>query len=139
MLLVSFTAMLSAREFQLWSYQDLLDKSDLVVIATPTTSGDTKEQINLPTVGPVIGRETVFRISAVLKGDRTLKNLVFHHYREVDTGPKKNSPALVAFDPTQKSEYLLFLVREADGRYAPTTGQSDPGNFDVHAIGRNYE
>jgi hypothetical protein len=38
---------------------------------------------------------------------------------------------LVFFDPadiSKRSSYLLFLVRERDGRYAPTGGQTDPGH-----------
>jgi hypothetical protein len=41
-----------------------------------------------------------------------------------------NGPSLVSFDPSdmkQRSSYLLFLIREPDGRFAPTGGQTDPG------------
>src|SRR2546428_839170 len=86
-LLVS-TGIVAARAVRIWSYQELLDKSDLVVIATPTGTNDTKEHIELPGfVGQrVIGVETRFTVSAVLKGDKALKDLVFHHYRTPD-GP----------------------------------------------------
>src|SRR5437868_2376726 len=46
-LLVSID-MVSARAVRIWSYQELLDKSDLVVIATPTAISDTEEHIDLP-------------------------------------------------------------------------------------------
>lgn len=125
-----------------WSYQELLDKSDLVVIAAPTVSADTKEQIDLPgyTAMRAIGVETQFKVSAVLKGDKALKNLVLHHYR----APKPdvsylNGPNLVSFDTSKKRSFLIFLVREADGRYAPTSGQTDPAHFAVHAIEGNLE
>ena len=37
---------------------------------------------------------------------------------------------LVSFDPADKNRsgsFLMFLVRESDGRYAPAAGQTDPG------------
>jgi len=38
-----------------------------------------------------------------------------------------NGPGLVSFDagPVPKS-YLMFLVRESDGRFAPVAQQTDP-------------
>jgi hypothetical protein len=30
-------------------------------------------------------------------------------------------------DPSKRNSCLLFLVREPDGRFAPTGGQTDPG------------
>ena len=138
------TAIVSARLMGSWSYQQLLDKSDLVVIATPTATSDTKEQMNLPgyLAMRAIGVETKFRVSTVLKGDKALKDFVLHHYR----APKPdeiydNGPHLLSFDPSKKRSFLVFLVRESDGRYAPTSGQTDPAYFAVHALegDRNLE
>ncbi|MBI3985944.1 MAG: hypothetical protein HY343_03440 [Lentisphaerae bacterium] len=129
-----------ARMIRLWSYQELLDKSDLVVIATPTATNDTQEHIDLPGFHgqPVIGVETKFRVSAILKGDKTLKDFVLHHYR-ADNKTVDNGPNLISFDPEKKQQFLLFLVREADGRYAPAFGQMDPGLYGINAIGRFTE
>lgn len=86
-----------------------------------------------------IGVETVFVVSAVLKGDASLKRFTLHHYREGRSGDESNGkvlveelngPNLVQFDPSdvsKRSSYLLFLVRERDGRFAPIGGQTDPG------------
>ena len=41
------SGVLSARLMRSWSNQELLDKSDLVVIATPTANAITQEQIKL--------------------------------------------------------------------------------------------
>lgn len=142
---ILFSAMpkpLQARETIVLSYQEMLEKSDLVVIATPKTkTTDTKEQAFLSGIWlqdkdgkrskiESIGVQTVFAVSVVLKGDQTTKQFVLHHYREAQIRPALDEAFLVSFDPSdlaQRSSYLLFLVREPDGRFAPTGGQTDPG------------
>ena len=132
-----------AREMVVLSYQVMLEKSDLVVIATPKSkTTDTKEQAFLPGIWlqdkggkqskiKSIGLETVFAVSAVLKGEATVKQFTLHHYREVQFSAALDDPYLVSFDPSdmsKRSSYLLFLVREPDGRFAPIGGQTDPGD-----------
>jgi hypothetical protein len=131
-----------ARLMAVLSYQEMLDRSDLVVIATPKAKTvDTREQSFLPNIWQQdkdgnktgvksIGVETVFVVDAVLKGDRVTRRFTLHHYREAQGGVSTNGPSLVFFDPSDTSQmnsYLLFLVREPDGRFAPTGGQTDPG------------
>ena len=132
-----------ARAMMALSYQEMLEKSDLVVVATAKSkTDDTEEQAYLPNISSQdengnqsriesIGVETVFAVAAVLKGDKTTKEFTLHHYRLGRTGTVEvNGPLLVFFDPSDTSQmnsYLLFLVREPDGRYAPTGGQTDPG------------
>ncbi len=52
-------------------------------------------------------------------------------------------PVLVTFEPPTRDKdgtlvsakrFLLFLVREADGRFAPVSGQKDPGEISVQEI-----
>src|SRR5512144_2939596 len=125
-LLVS-TSFAPARAVRVWSHQELLDASDLAVIATPTASNDTKEQIALPGfVGQrVIGVETRFTVSGVLKGDKAIKDFGLHYYRPVPGAAiVANGPTFVHFTVSEKPSsprrtYILFLHREADGRYAP--------------------
>jgi len=131
-----------ARLMDVLNYQQLLEKSDLVVIATPKTKTvDTKEQAFFSNIMQQdesgkqskvksIGVETVFAVCAVLKGDKSTVLFTLHHYREAQSGPSMNGPILVFFDPSdmsKRSSYLLFLVREPDGRFAPTGGQTGPG------------
>jgi hypothetical protein len=132
-----------ARLMSVLRYQEMLDKSDLVVIATPKSrTTDTREQAYLPNISrqdengnkssiESIGVETVFAVAAVLKGEKTIRQLTLHHYREAQPDAvEMNGPLLVFFDPSdtsQKNSYLLFLVREPDGRFAPTGSQTDPG------------
>jgi ankyrin repeat protein len=90
---------------------------------------DTAERIVLPHISPdipVVGLSTEFEVSVVLKGDNGLKKLVVHHYRLANPDQRMgNAPVLAAFDPKESTRYLLFLQREADGRYAPFD-QVDP-------------
>jgi len=118
-----------------WSYQRLLEKSDLVVVASPVTVEDTQERLGLPGLESqrVIGVETKLQVAAVFKGDKEIKSIVLHHYR-ADGPSVPNGPNLVAFDPSKKRAFLIFLVREQDGRYAPASGQIDPAMFAVHAL-----
>lgn len=125
------------------SYQELLAKSDFVVVATPLTkTADTRERAFLPGIFRVdvsgkqseiesIGVETRFKVAAVLKGDPNLRQLVLHHYREASSPQAElDGPFLVSFDPSDpaiRRSYVLFLLLEADGRFAPTGGQTDPG------------
>ncbi len=130
------TALLAqARVMRSWTYQELYDKADLVVIANPTSVEDTAEQTVLPRIAPdinVVGRSSHFDISVVMKGDKGPKKLVLHHYWWAY--PAKlpmNGPTLAHFDPTENRRYLLFLRRESDGRYSPASGQTDHGMFSL--------
>src|SRR5690348_16734638 len=135
-LLLGSTHLASARLVRIWSYQELLDKADLVVLATPAATNDTPEHIDLPGFPGehVVGVETRFLVSAVLKGDSTQKQLVLHHYRTADGSDVPhvpNGPGFISFTPAEPPParprtYLLFLTREVDGRYAPVVGQADP-------------
>jgi len=124
-----------ARAIRPWSYQELLEKSDLAAIASVTTTNDTKEHIHLPGFDGqrVIGVETRFAVSAVLKGDKALKDFVLHHYRPapgamlVPNGPTFVSLAVSENPLAPRRTYVLFLHKETDGRYAPVVGQADPG------------
>jgi hypothetical protein len=84
-----------------------------------------------------VGVETPFKVLAVLKGSQRVENIVLHLYREPVTlgangmpAVSENGPSFVFFDlrsaPGRPETYLLFLVREADGRFAPAGGQVDP-------------
>lgn len=123
----------NARLMRAWTYQEMFDKADLVVIARPLATKDTTEKAGLPPFGPhveVIGLSTEFEARTVMKGDKAVTKFVLHHYRLAR--PKEvvtNGPHLVAFDPASPRAFLLFLVKESDGRYAPVTGQTDPGLF----------
>lgn len=146
-----------ARLVSVLSYKEMFAKSDLVVIADPVSkTTDAKEESLLPGVSRqdkhgressvrVVGVETAFAVSVVFKGDASLKRFTLHHYREAPYErdsrgrlvEELNGPDLVDFDPSDmstRSSYLLFLVRERDGRYAPVGGQTDPGMKAIRPI-----
>ncbi len=125
-----------ARPLRNWSYRELYDASDLVVIARPVSIRDTREQAILPGIQPdvkVNGVISQLAVQMVFKGDRGKTNIFLHHYRLADpTQPLANGPLLVAFDPTKNQDYLLFLKKEApDGPYAPVSGRTDPAMISV--------
>jgi hypothetical protein len=124
-----------ARPVPFRTYEQLTNESDLVVIASPISSRETTERVDLPYVSPrqpAIGVETTFEVATVLKGELRnapagKKTLVFHHLRlRKNDQPIPNGPGLVEFEPGSRKQYLMFLRREKDGRYEALTGQTDP-------------
>ena len=118
-------------------YAAQTDQATLVVIATPTAVNETSELVPLPDIVTVHkdgtktdimarGVETQFEILTVLKGEHTTKTIVLHHFKEAKPQVGMNDPMLVAFKPEYKKRYLMFLQKEADGRYVAVCGQTDP-------------
>jgi hypothetical protein len=125
LLILISTGVVDARAIRWWSDRELLDKSELVVIATPTFTRDTKDHAGIPGFEdqPVIGVETKFAVITVLKGPPAMKTVLLYHYR-ADQMAVPNAPSFLTFEP--KKRYRLYLLREANGRYAPVSGQIDP-------------
>jgi hypothetical protein len=149
LLIASIPQILNGRYVQPWSYEEMLEKADVVVVAEWVSTKDTEERAILPNIEPaiqVIGVDTEFEVTLVLKGARALKNLTLHHYKlefEEDTR-RAEVPQLVSIQGPDFREgihypgggrFLLFLKHEPDGRYAPITGQTDPAAFSVLQLG----
>jgi hypothetical protein len=124
----------SARFMHYMSYKQMQKRADLVVIATPLETKEAGERGTMPG-GPdwdVVGLSTEFDVSAVLKGNEKLAKCVLHHYRQKNPNVLlKDGPSFVSFNSERKSRYLLFLIKESDGRYAPVSGQLDPALYSV--------
>ena len=77
----------SARPVAFWSYDKLTEEADVIIIATPTSSRDTREKTTFPGQSsvPAVGVETSFEILSVLKGEKNLKKVVFHHQQKYAT------------------------------------------------------
>jgi hypothetical protein len=137
-----------ARLKQFWSYETLTDKATVVVIATPTKTEETSELAALPNIvtvrsdgtnEPVMGKgvETTFDVLTVLKGECNTNTFVLHHFKLARQEIVLNGPGLVSFDPRDKKRYLMFLQREADGRYVAVSGQTDPDDAIKEIVQRN--
>jgi hypothetical protein len=141
-----------ARFVPKWTYDQLLDKADLVVLAVPvrTEPADDKP----PTHSwprELVPQNTTLKVRWALKGKAEGEQIKVLHFKFGE--PKKGvdseragflsemtgSPRLVAFrtEPVtvkvgEKTrvlpapEYLLFLKRREDGRYEPVSGRTDP-------------
>lgn len=107
-LILATSLVAQARLIPHWFEQELLDKFDLVVIAIPTTNSDTTEHTDLPgfLAQHVIGVETGFAVSAVVKGEKEMKNFILHHYRadEARAGIVANGPSFISFKPEGKRD-----------------------------------
>lgn len=124
-----------ARITAAWTHQEMFNKSDLVVIAYGLSTKDTDEHTTLNDLEPrvsVIGVVSEFKTSLVLKGPRNVQKFFLHHYRFASEHDQlaANSPDLVRLSEGHLP-FLMFLIRERDGRYAPVGGQTDPASHSV--------
>src|SRR5437879_1924675 len=113
LLLLTTSLPVSARLFRRWSYQEMLDKSDIVVIARPiAATKNTKEDTVLQNMQGVrvIGVESDFEILAVLKGSKDEKKLTLHHYHLSKPEDPINGPNLFYLDSQRYHTFLLFLI-----------------------------
>jgi hypothetical protein len=122
-----FGSNIQARLIQNWSYDMLNANATLVVIATPATVSETTERTNLYSTVSVKGVETSFKVLTVLKGDRKTESFVLHHFALGESNQIIiDGPLLISFKPHSYKLYLMFLQKEADGRYVAVSGQSEP-------------
>ena len=137
--------------------QEVFNRSDLVVVASPLSSTNCGPATNTIMAGDeamspmwrtwwlaVIPVNTAFETSAVLKGSLETNRLIVFHY---SWNPNAKDCPIVIHDALhlvsftnhlaypdggsaivyfRSPSYLLFLKRQKDGRYMPTTGQIDP-------------
>ena len=138
LLTVAVALLAHGRPMRTWSFQELTDQADLVVIAKPISTTNTTEHWVLPNTSPgvrVVGVNTEFEVLVALKGHKSLKTLVLHHYRLAN--PEEHlfdGPNLVSVDPKQPNRFLLFLHKDPDGRYSPVSGQTDASSVSVYKL-----
>jgi len=136
LILAATTFEADARFIAARPFEEMEKTADTIVVAKPVSTKDTDEQTNLSSFKPpvpVVGLSSEFEVGLVLKGDSSLKKLVVHHYRRAGH-PEWNEFNLASFDPKDSTNYLLFLKREADGRYAPLD-QIDPASTSILKLG----
>ena len=125
--------MLFARIGESWTYQEMFEKADLVVIAYVLSTKDTDERTSILNDTNVIGVTTEFKTCLILKAAKKMATFGLHHFRypsENDRIDIADGPNLIQIGP-YNPVFLLFLVQEADGRFAPVTGQIDPASYSV--------
>lgn len=115
-----------------WTFQEMFDKSDLVLIATPGSSKNTDEKNVLLGDIKVVGVSTEFTPRLILKGPNEIHVIQLHYYRLENPNDEliADGPNLLDF-ARPAAAYLLFLVREKTGTYAPVEGQTDPADASV--------
>lgn len=151
-----------ARIVQDWTYEELVQRSDLVVLAsveshTPVDFDFSKEEpwaSWLQTKGfgktlrDVLRAEvTTLTVEAVLKGEHNKPKVEVFHYsftelpKEMEVAPYLLKQGLAPKpDRGQDSnKYLVFLKRRSDGRYLPVTGQVDSAFSVRHLQNRAWD
>jgi hypothetical protein len=125
-IVVGFASYSECREFRVWTYKELQETADLVVISHPSNVRLLNEKFDLPNIFTqsssgkktpyhALGVETEFDVLATLKGaDR--KNLVLHHYRSNVGNIEINGPLLMKLDPQACEKFLMFLKKRDDGQ-----------------------
>lgn len=109
-------------------FEALARNSNVIAIARVVASEGFDEETTLPGIAPqipVVGIETKFLVTVPLRGELTNNLITLHHYRKRNAKSYGNGPMLASFKADKFTHYLLFLKREADGRYAPAAGQTD--------------
>jgi hypothetical protein len=136
-----------ARPVRQFTYADLVAESDVVVIATAlSTDADKDREFDEEMRGDEEEVECVitsFRVNGIINGNVKGERLSVVHYRfKPEQRPIVNAPQLVRFENEGQvngedkrtgkplrappPEYLLFLKATKDGKFVPTTGQTDP-------------
>lgn len=125
----------SARQVRIWSFSELWDEANLIVIGTPKSTADTKDR-EYPNAKPTtwVGVDTVFNLERILSVTRNVSaendSVTVEHDRYFEMNAnfaESDGPSFVKFDPGSGQRYLIFLKRNANGVYEPLTGRYDPG------------
>jgi hypothetical protein len=144
--LLALSTTLEARPIGVWSYEMLMEKSDVVLIGKVDSEKPFDEKLDHPTFGDVLeGHLTTFQVGAVLKGKAAGEKIELVHYLVDTSKPIVNGPltayfringhrlTVTAVDGVEVKQerierppdYLLFLKVRKDGRFEPVTGQVD--------------
>jgi hypothetical protein len=150
------SAVVEARPVGVWSYQSLVEQSDVVLIGYVDATKDFDEKLEKSPFSDILeGRLTTFKVESVLKGKATGEKIDLVHYLVNSDKPVINGPlpahfidkdrrmTITSIDGVEVKQdrveprpaYLLFLRARPDGRYEPVTGQVD-STFSARKITR---
>lgn len=119
-----------------WTYEELAEKSDLIVIATPISvkkrgksvfpgARMTEEDGSSKPI-PAIKTRVKFEVLAVLKGTHEGETLVFNYLRPVPINKLILSGPLVPYFGThEKRRFLMFLKRDSKEGYTTVSSLVD--------------
>jgi hypothetical protein len=129
LLVLMFTAtVVEARLVRSWSYQELFDASDTVLVVTATKSRPLPDFDSPEGYGLVGACQVDFTVLGVFKGDRKKEATATFYTRPKSGVVVDNGPEFVTIETKENNRYLLFLK---DGR--PVSGNIDPG-FSVRKL-----
>jgi hypothetical protein len=141
----------------LWTYDELWQKADVVVVAKCIATLDTGRQASHPALSPalpVVEMRTTFRVEATFRADAQTGvgvDVTLRHYqldmerwrKEHPPEPGKPPPGVLntgsQLAVLEGRSYLLFLKRSVDGVYEPLSGHTFPTNSVYlldHEVGR---
>ena len=133
-----------ARPIGIWTYKDLVEKSDLVVVAKVESVADFDGKVEIPQFAEFLTPQvTKFKVEGVLHGEYNGEVIELVHCRFRNEQIPPNGPLLAKFESEGRTiriesgkykgglvqegppAYLLFLKRREDGRFEPVAGQVD--------------
>jgi hypothetical protein len=130
----------------LWSYDELLQKADVVMVAKCTTTAHTGRQTSHPALSPelpVLEMRSTFRVKAIFKADghaRVGADVALRYYHldlerwRKEHPPEPGKPALGLVNAggqltlEEGRTYLLFFKSSVDGTYEPLSGHTFPND-----------
>ena len=128
-LLLNIPLPTDARPVRIWNHDELVQRAELVVIATVRSTGDEKgfdPNSIAPGTITFVPVDTVFDVQAVVKGQFSGKMLTIRHDRYSGNGLVIiDGPGFITFDPKKRNQYLIYLKKSGD-HYEPLTGHFDP-------------
>ena len=144
--LVFLCSLVEARPVGVWSYQLLVEQSDLVLIGNVDATRAFDEKLEQSPFSDILdGRLTIFKVESVLKGKAPGEKIDLVHFLVNTKKPVINGPlpahfidrdrrtTISSIDGVEvkqerlepRPSYLLFLKARPDGRFEPVTGQVD--------------
>jgi len=122
----------AAYEMAALTYSELFERADVVVIATPIATQDSKVELELEVDQPkqvtdlIMTVRTKFKVAQILKGKLDGKSFDFLHLNRKD---RKDIPGMFGavgtffvdfgFKRNKSKSFMLFMKKRKDGTYCP--------------------
>jgi len=122
-----FSSLATARLIETFSYEELYEKSDLVVIVELVTVSESKEILSgWGEPDRYEGKVSQFSVGKVLKGNADILTISLLHFAySAKVLLIANGANFVDFSNAEKYHYLMFLNEGDEGVFSPVTGHYD--------------